>query len=242
VQRPYTGTFDVAGTTPGAQGSQWSTALQIQNLAEQEQNIRVSFIPLSGTDIMTTTISLPSKASWWADEAETLFPQLQNGQIGSLRVDSAGPLAGWARLYNHGGEGTYGQYVPLRSTSPSANASGRLRSNAAVPLPGPVNQKQMFPILQTTAVRTNLGLVETRGRTAHAIVTFYDARGSLAATLERTLQPFESILLPSFADELGLAGGPYRAVVNDTAGEGAVDGYVSVIQASTNDAIMIPAE
>jgi hypothetical protein len=237
-------TLATAGSTPGADASLWKTALQLRNGGPNPQDLRLTFFPAAAVSRSSTVELALAPGETWSTEdlMATLFSALppSDATLGAVRVEAFSPLLGWARLYNTSTTGTYGQYVPLRETSPSRGgtvpAAGRLSSSTT-------RRAQMFPLAQNDAIRTNLGLVETAGRFVAIRLNVYDSAGTLLAFDDRVMEPYAAAPLLGFLGEMGLGGeAPLRVEIERTAGDGTVEAFASRVERKTNDAVTITAE
>jgi hypothetical protein len=221
--------FEQVGSTAGAAGTRWKTAIQLTPL-DGDASVDLLFIPANGGVSAKRTLTLTGGASYDSDD---LFGDLladvspAEASAGMLLVESDQRLSGWGRIYNDSLEGTFGQNLPLRR-------SDHLAAGRAT---------QMFPLGDTTGVRTNITLVETAGKPASARLTLFDAAGSLLAARDVSLTPHSSLQLLSILREMGAGGASdVRLELMQTSGSGRVSGFASVVQNSTGDAMLISAE
>jgi uncharacterized repeat protein (TIGR01451 family) len=136
-----------------------------------------------------------------------------------------------SRTYNATDSGTLGQYIPA---IPFAGFIGKAAPDSVA------HVLSLQQIAQSTAYRTNLGIVEASGQPASVDVSVFNAAGTKLAAVPFTLAASEQKQLNSFLSTLGindLADG--RIEVQVTSGEGRVTAYASVVDNGTNDPLFV---
>jgi hypothetical protein len=144
-------------------------------------------------------------------------------------VPREGPAAicATSRTANHGGAvGSYGQYVP------------------SVPAEGGVHHGVLLHLDKDQATRSNIGLLETDGRSVGVEIRLLDDLGRPIGSFTRmTLGPWESVQLN---DIFGVFGAPdhrnARIELVKDSGSGSFFAYASVIDADSGDAIFVPVQ
>jgi hypothetical protein len=139
-----------------------------------------------------------------------------------------------SRTYAVSSAGTFGQFIPAL---PVMSFLGKA-SNSVFSLQ---------QVAQSSAYRTNLGLVEGLGQAANVVATLFDDHGTMLAQRALTLRPFEAqqtrldtffngftvngAALPSIADA--------RVEVAVTSDSGRVTTYASVLDNTTTDPLLV---
>lgn len=239
---PHLGEFLLTGNTPGANDSEWKTLLQVANLSSSDATVYASFIPVGApAAARSTTLTVRAAQTATIDGITSLFDDSVRGLLGTLRLQSDTPLAGWGRLYNSSVRGTFGHYVPLRDASPAAHL-GDTRAARVVPRDDSV-QRTIVGLAENASRRSNLVLAETAGEGAVVSLAVMAANGSILAIDEQALSPYETRFIPQYLRTLGVGGIDLAVVeVRHVRGSGKVDAFASVVEAATSDAIAIPLD
>ncbi|MBW3564993.1 MAG: hypothetical protein KY459_09735 [Acidobacteria bacterium] len=212
----YRYVIDPVGSTPGANLSFWKTELSLT--AAQPTAISVVYLPQAGdSQPATTTLTLGGGETWSVPDliAELFDTETDAIAAGTLIIGSDQPLSGWARVYNEGPLGTFGQFVPMREETDVAGA--------------------MHGIEHTERFRANLGVVETTGLGATAFIDVMDQRGELVGTRTVSIGPLEAFRWNAFLRDLNLEGLTSGSVVVRSSGEGSLQSWVSVVDNLSGD-------
>jgi hypothetical protein len=233
--------FPFAGSTPGAGGSRWKTALQLRNPGTAPASARLTFVPAaSSARVVAAEVELDAgELLAFDDVMSELFGAVppDDAALGSIRVESDNAMTGWSRLFNSASEGTYGQFSEMREVS-SARGSTVPTARAAS-APG----AQLFALGDDAAVRTNVILVEASGKPVAVRLKIYDGAGELVAIDDRVLEAYASAPLLRLLAQNGVSSiFPLRVEVERRAGEGSVVAYASRVENATNDAVTIAAQ
>ncbi|HEX7140003.1 MAG TPA: hypothetical protein VF219_19280 [Vicinamibacterales bacterium] len=156
------------------------------------------------------------------------------GGIGSIEVrplnapsNSAGhATVGASRTYASTPTGTFGQFIPAL---PTANFLGK--SDASF-----ISLQQ---VAQSTAFRTNFGLVEGSGQPATVQLKLFNGQGVQLGTKTYNLSPYELQQFSMGAEFSGVNVADARVeakVISDT---GKISAYASVIDNTTNDPLLV---
>src|SRR5204863_7451034 len=94
-------------------------------------------------------------------------------------------------------------------------------------------------ISQRGAFRTNIGLVEASAQPAHAVLSFFNAAGTMLSQVPVDLLPGEHRQLNGVVTSDNALASAVRMEVNVTSSTGLVTAYASIIDNSTNDPILI---
>ena len=229
--------------TTGLNGSSFSSDVRVANISTNVQRYQLNFTftrtdgTLSGS---TTTIEVdPGSTFALNDILNTFFGIGTEGlsQLGTLEIrnlsstgasSSSAPSVTIAssRTFDTAATGTFGEFIPAIPFSQFiTNTSGRL---------------SLQHVVQSSAYRTNLGLVEGAGEAASVLVHVFDDSGNDIAQIPIGLQPDEHRQITSFlqANALSLNDGRFEVEVTSTTGN--VSAYASVVDNATNDAYLVP--
>ena len=221
----------VVARTQGQSGTQWRSDLRVLNHGSFSIHVdaELRFQGSIGLPPVVESFELqPGQAVTLDDVVQTLFGY--DSAVGSLRlVPREGPAAicATSRTANHGGtEGTYGQYVP------------------SVTAEGGVQRGVLLHVDKDEATRSNIGLLETDGRSVGIEIRLLDEVGRPLGSFTRmTLGAWESVQINDIFGVLGAADHRNARVelVKDS-GSGSFFAYASVIDANSGDAIFVPVQ
>jgi len=218
----------VAGT-PGANGTYWSSAVSVVNLATTDREIEVLYTPRGVDGLMTyslETVLVPASSQLsWSDIVTELFSTTGAGALEFRGLQ----LAVTSRTSTPGAEsGSYGQGIPPIHPAQALSAKGN--DSAAM---GGVEEGVTF--------RSNLGLCEIWGESTTVRVSILDSSMSELGHRDFQLRPYENIQVNQVAEEVGgaesLSNGIVRVTV--TSGDGRVGAYLSVVDNATGDPTFI---
>jgi uncharacterized repeat protein (TIGR01451 family) len=226
--------------------SQFQSDVRVSNTSPQVMKYQLTFTPSGESGIakgqQTNFTVEPGQTIALDDILKTWFGSGTSQLVGSLEVralttsskSTASAVAGLpnlltfasSRTYNVTAKGTFGQYVPAIPFSSFIDAG----SKSVLQLP---------QIAQSAQYRTNLGFVEGSGQPATLLVTVYGQSGKLtefpvSLTGGQHLQ-LNSVLASKGIDSLDDG----RIEVRVTAGSGKVTAYASVLDAQTNDPLLV---
>jgi hypothetical protein len=169
VSAVETWTIPGAGRTAGQNNTQFVSDLALTNLGTGTANVTISFVGPGG---------LPPKPITLAAGATTVYRNVLDvlwsatGLVGALSVQSDQPLVLRARTYNTAATGTFGVSLPVYA-SDHLIGEGQTADSLWV---------QQDPS-GSSGFRTNVGVVFPDAAGGDAVVTFYDANGVAAGTL-----------------------------------------------------------
>ena len=224
--------------------SLWRSDIRLANLASNAQKFQLTFNAGTGDTAATmkqTTVSVDAGATMALDDIVRNWYGIgglgnsSNGLLTVQPLDAAGkPLttlsaasAVSSRTFNASGDGTVGQFIPA---VPFAKFIGR----------GGTSALSIQQLAQSSAYRTNLGIVEAAGKQASVLVSAFNGTGTKLFDLPLTLQAGEQKQLNSFLAANGvtsLSNG--RVEVRVTGGDGKVTAYASVVDNTSNDPLLI---
>jgi len=210
----------------------WKSDVRIYNAGATRTDATLTYYPQGAPGSpRATTISIdPGETKAINDFIATEFPM--TGTAGSLVVSTASSssLVASARTYTDqgAGKGTYGQFIP--AVTPATSTS----------LGGPT--LQVLQLEASDQFRSNIGLVETSGKTAtvEVSVVLPDSRVTPKTTYTLAANEFRQISLGvdfAFTNVYNV-----RVAVRVTSGNGKVTAYGSVIDAVTQDPTYVPAQ
>ena len=224
--------------------SAWRSDLRIANLGATAQAYRLSFSSVANGQypIKSTVITTASGATTAFDDiVHTLFGigsagDAANGSLVIEPLDAQGnvirdPAASKtsvvsSRTYNASATGTLGQFIPA---TPFLNF---LRAHSGVVL-------SLQQIAQTSAFRTNLGLVEAAGKDVTANVRVFDGAGAALLSLPVALHAGQQLQLNSFLAQHAISLPNGRIEVEAGDGDGRVTAYASVIDGQSTDPLLV---
>jgi hypothetical protein len=226
--------------------SKFQSDVRVTNTAPQTMKYQITFTPsVEGVQsAKQATIDIdPGKTVALDDILGTWFSSGSlKGTIGTLEVrpltqltsaasaasalSSLANLATFAssRTFNATANGTYGQYVPA---IPFANFIG----NASI--------LSLQQIAQSTAFRTNLGLVEGSGNPAAVLVSVFGDDGKKITEFPVNLIAGQHVQLNSFLADRNITMSDGRVEVKVTSSTGRVTAYASVLDNITNDPMAV---
>lgn len=226
--------LSAAASAPGAAGTYWYTDAWIHNRADVDVDVVGAFLA-QGRDNSSVLASLQPLgtivAGGFLEVADIVSALGQSGKVGGVYL-AATPLeaTGTADLIaasshtwtgNPFGDGTYGQGI----TAVSAGTEDELRA------PG---------LIQSSAFRTNVGVLNTSNADITVRVRILDSSGMQRADVLWDLQPYDQrqASLPSLGLSQ-LAGG--TCVFSVTAGPESFIGYASIVDNDSGDAFYVEA-
>lgn len=218
----------VAGT-PGSQGTYWSSAVSVVNLATTDREIEVLYTPRGANGLTTyssETVSVPASSQVsWSDIVTELFSTTGAGALEFRGLQ----LAVTSRTSTPGEEsGSYGQGIPPVQPEQVLSSAG-----AASATMGGVEEGTVF--------RSNLGLCETWGENATVTISIMDSSMTVLGSRDYELRPYENTQINQVAVAVAganpLSEGIVRVAV--TSGNGRIAAYLSVVDNTTGDPTFI---
>ncbi|MEA2490688.1 MAG: hypothetical protein QOH21_2480, partial [Acidobacteriota bacterium] len=160
-----------------------------------------------------------------------------DGQTGVLEIRAvdvqrnSGQTFATSRLFNVAANGSFGQFIP------------------AVPLqqflagsvsPSPNSRQTLVSLAQSSAYRTNIGVVEGSGSPATAMLQAFNGEGTKLFETTLTLKAGEHRQIGSLLAENGVDTSNARIDVRIVSPIGSVYGYASVVDNTTGDPSFVP--
>lgn len=161
---------DIAGHTPGQNGSQWRTDVVTRNLSGDNASLRFVLHLSAGTDLEYTG-AVPGAGQASFEDIVALMGG--TSAIGSLEVCSDKPLLITSRNFNQADAGTFGQNLDGRVADLGYNAG------QTVNLIG-LRQK-------TDKFRSNISVTNGGSTEAQVSITLFDAKGTSLNTYTLTV-------------------------------------------------------
>jgi hypothetical protein len=223
-----------AASTPGAAGTHWYTDAWIHNRAGVGVNVVGAFLD-QGTDNSAALASLQPlgsiAAGGFLEIADVVSALGQPGGVGGVYLAAtplgATPTADLITASSHTwtgnpyGQGTYGQGI----AAVSAGVEDELRATG---------------LIQSSAYRTNVGVLNTSNAEITVRVRILDGSGSERADVLWDLQPYEQRQESIASLGVGqLAGG--TCVLGVTSGPESFIAYASIVDNHSGDAVYVEA-
>ncbi|MGA7614602.1 MAG: hypothetical protein WBX15_05410 [Thermoanaerobaculia bacterium] len=225
--------------------SKWVSDVRVSNLSTDTMHYQLYFTP-SGQDGTTSGYSAtldiaPGQtgalddvlANWFgkgsAGESSTGVLEVRPVSASSGGTASVSSSLGFttlasSRTYNDTSAGTFGQFIPgVRFTDMVSKGTT-------------ISLQQ---IAQSSAYRTNLGLVEGAGEPATVLVKVFDPSGTTLTEFTEDLQPGEQRQLDQVLATKGISLDDGRIEVSVLSDTGKVTAYASTIDMKTGDPILI---
>jgi uncharacterized repeat protein (TIGR01451 family) len=225
----------------GGINSNFQSDVRVTNTAPQAQKYQITFTPSGDggpTNAKSTTLSIdPGKTLALDDVLSTWFGSA--GGTGTLEIrplsasTASSPSSSGtpsittfaaSRTYNVTANGTYGQYIPAIPFSRFISKSGLIT---------------LQQIAQSSAYRTNLGLVEGSGDPATALISVFANDGTRLAEFTQTVGGGQHLQLNGILAQKGLTLTDGRIEVKLTSAGGKVTAYASVVDNATNDPLLV---
>jgi hypothetical protein len=236
------------GHAPGLNDSLFESDVRVLNTSAQTMKYQLNFT-LSGTDGTqsgnSTTIEIDPGATMALDDILMNFFGIGSdggAATGTLEIrpltsstttfTSSTPsiqTVASSRTYNTTQNGTYGQFIPAVPFSQFIGKSDTSINNIL----------SLQQIAQSTAYRTNVGLVEGAGENADVLVHVLNDAGTELAQIPVSLQPGEHKQLNELLKTSGITLNDGRLEVEVTSATGKVTAYASVLDNVTNDPLLV---
>ncbi|HEV7429259.1 MAG TPA: hypothetical protein VGQ46_23140 [Thermoanaerobaculia bacterium] len=236
------------GHAAGIGGSLFESDVRIANTSAQAMKYQLNFT-LTHTDAtqsgQSTTIQVDPGATMALDDILTSFFGTGSDGTAALGVLEIRPLTATqssfstpvsvqtvasSRTYNSTPTGTFGQYIPAIPFSQFIGLSPDSSNKTLLSLQ---------QIAQSTAYRTNFGIVEGAGEPANVLVHIFNNAGvEVAPAIPISLMPGEHQQRNLLAEN-GITLTDGRFEIEVVSATGRVTAYASVIDNLTNDPLMV---
>ncbi len=222
---PYVYWAEIAAHLPGANESQWRTDMVARNLAASTANLKLILHTASG-DFNTTGTVAGGAMGTFEDIVKTMG---QTNAKGSLEICSSQPLLVLGRIFTVASGGTYGQFLDGHVANLGLNKG----DTASL-----IGLRQVSDSFRSNISVTNGGTVP-----ATVDITLYDSTGTSLTTFTLPVPAGQVVQdLTPFATRAGkpdLGWGFATVKVIDGFN---INASASVIDATTNDPVTIPAK
>jgi len=235
----------------GGIASKWQSDVRLANTGFSRIKYQITFAP-AGPDatknMKSTTLEVDAGSTaalndvvrnWYGigslgESANGVLEIRPLGGAKSLDLTSAVTVqtvsVASSRTYNVTAQGTLGQFIPaIAFSSFITKAAG-----AGIP---PILGLQQ--IAQSSAFRTNLGVVEGGGKPANVLISVFDIAGHNLLNFPLELAANEQKQLNAFLATQNLSIPDGRIEVKVTSGDGKVTAYASVIDNASGDPLLV---
>jgi hypothetical protein len=220
-----------AANVDGANGSLWSTDLEIMNRGPQSASYTVELLVRGRAVLNPEVVSFelaPGRAVRYTNALDSIF---DTSGVGTLRVTSgSGDLITSARTATAEGEASHSVYIEGLDAATAAGAG---------------EQRYLTQLQNDEVARTNIGMVNVSAIPILIDVRFFAADGGSLADLRLEVEPFETRQINDVFSSLeskkalDALHDAFAVVSSPTAGA-AFFTYASVVDNTNNDAIFIP--
>jgi len=222
-----------AASASGQNGTQWSTDGWIANATEAPVTVSAALLPEGGDNsaalaAATSIATIQPSGSVRLDDLVAMLGHSNTGgglylMASADRIVDLPLVAVTTHTFtpNPEDDGTYGQGIPARAAGPGG--------------------RQMLPgTIQTSDFRTNVGALNTSGRSIDLTIVVRDADGAIVSSTTWELAPYEwrQRSLPS----LGVASLEDGSIEIEADGSASYLAYTSTVDQSTGDAVFSPAQ
>jgi hypothetical protein len=216
-----------AANTAGANGSRWTTALELMNRGADSASYSVELLVRNQANVAPEAVSFdlaPGRAVRYANALASLF---EAEGAGTLRITAVrGDLMASARTGSAGGGGSYGQYIEGIDAETAA---------------GPGQDRYLIQLQNDDTDRTNIGIASACAIPIMVDVGLFAADGSSLGDLQLQVDPFASVQVNDVFSRKGLDDvNDAFAVVSSATGGAAFFAYASVVDNGSNDPIFVP--
>jgi sugar lactone lactonase YvrE len=216
-----------AANVAGANGSHWTTDLELMNRGATSASYSVELLVRGQANPVPEAVSFDlasGRAVRYANVLDSLF---EAEGAGTLRITTVrGDLMASARTASRDGDGFFGQYIEGMNGLTAAGSEQR---------------RHLIQLQNDAAARTNIGVVNACALAIQVDVEFYAADGSSLGTEQLDLDPFGSSQINNVFSTKTLVGVNDAYAIVTSIGEGAAFfAYASVVDNGTNDPIFVP--
>jgi len=230
--------------------SHWQSDIRVTNAGNARQSYSLTFTPddpAKGTKTTQITIDAGGTTAlddivrnWYGigqlGESANGVLEIHPASSGSIRPQQATPnqslvTVASSRTYNVTNNGTLGQYVPA---IPFTNFIGKAAPNALAQV------LSLQQVAQSSAFRTNFGIVEVSGKPASVVMSVFDTTGSKLKDIPIDIGAFQQLQLNQLLATNGISNlTDGRVEVKVASGDGKVTAYASVVDNGTGDPLLV---
>ena len=220
-----------AANVAGANGSRWTTDLELMNRGAEQASYTVELLVRGQANLSPQSVSFelaPGNAVRYSDALDSLF---EAQGAATLRITSVrGDLMASSRTSTANGNGSLGQYIEGMDT---ANAAG------------PDQLLHLIQLQSDESARTNIGIVSASPTAIQVDLQFFAGDGTSLGESQIEVEAFASIQIDDVFSSLGTAKvldevHDAFAVVSSSTTGAAFFAYASVVDNGTNDPIFVP--
>lgn len=211
----------------GQHGAVYRTDLKLTNPGPAPIRVRVTYFPTTGPAFSRIIVPLQANETRLLADALYQLYSPHDNVSGALRITTLdGPFVSSSRTYTADDSGgSYGMAIDHATSTFEATPGRRI---ALTFLSG------------TADTRTNVGFLETSGKTTRARLSFYTPDGSRFFVKDLTFEAQTAIQWNDVFATLGLTPRAEASAILEVLDGGAVEAHVIQINNSTNDASFVP--
>lgn len=218
-------------------GATFSSDLRVGNVTKQSTTYEVTFTPWgNGDQAQTTDFPVAAGTTVLLDDVVRHmfgFGSLpSDGQAGTLsikRLDTnTDPHAtvAWTHMYSGDLSSRVGQFIPSLGLDKFAGVGQTL---------------SLQQVAQSTASRTNLGLIESTGNPVTLLATAFGANGAQLGQFPINVSASQHTQINSILAANGITAPDARLQLSVISGTGKISAYASVVDNGSTDASLVPA-
>jgi hypothetical protein len=218
-------------------GASFASDLRVANVTKQNATYEVTFTPWGNGDAAQTT-SFPVAAGTTIlldDVVRHMFgfgSLPSDGQAGTLAIQrldtNTDPHAtvAWTHMYSGDLANRVGQFIPSIGLDKFAGIGQTL---------------SLQQVAQSSASRTNLGVIESTGNPVTLLATAFGANGAQLGQFPINVAPSEHAQINSILAANGITAPDARLQLSVIGGTGKISAYASVVDNGSTDASLVPA-
>lgn len=215
----------------------FSSDLRVGNVSTKSTTYEVTFTPWgNGDQSQTTDFPVTAGTTVLLDDVVRHmfgFGSLpSDGQAGTLSIkrldsnDDPHATVAWTHMYSGDLASRVGQFIPSMSLNQFAGAGQTL---------------SLQQVTQSSASRTNLGLIESTGNPVTLLATAFGSNGAQLGQFTINVAASEHTQINSVLAANGITAPDARLQLSVTGGTGRISAYASVVDNGSSDASLVPA-
>ncbi|HEY2090376.1 MAG TPA: putative Ig domain-containing protein [Thermoanaerobaculia bacterium] len=218
-------------------GATFESDLRVGNVSKQSTTYEVTFTPWgNGDSAHTTEFPVAAGTTVLLDDVVRHmfgFGSLpSDGQAGTLSIQrldtNTDPHAtvAWTHMFSGDLTSRVGQFIPSIGLDKFAGVGQTL---------------SLQQVAQSTATRTNLGIIESTGNPVTLLATAFGANGAQLGQFPINVAASEHAQINSILAANGITAPDARLQLSVTGGTGKISAYASVVDNGSTDASLVPA-